>query len=332
MGLVPVVHLHASALAPGVSPVPIHYRDAGAGPPIVMLHGGWGYEVYPFERQIAALSTDHRLVIPDRTGYGGSGRLVRLEIDFHHRAAAETFAVIEALGLDRPVLWGHSDGAVIALLMGLSAPERLGGLIVEATHFFRSKPASREFFDTMMANPDALGERVTAVLAREHGEAWRDVITANGVAWRRIADERSRADEDLYGGRLATLRVPVLVIHGARDPRTEPGELEALRAALSGQIARFQVLAEGAHSPHSERATADEVTRIAQRFLSYLTRVPSVSSVPPDLPVPPAPPDPLDLPDPPTPPDPPVPSDPRDPPAPPDPPERPDPPAPPAQS
>ena len=72
-GLVPLVFLHSSALAPGVSPVRIHYRDVGAGPPIVILHGGWGYEIYPFDRQIAALSADHRLVIPDRTGYGGSG-------------------------------------------------------------------------------------------------------------------------------------------------------------------------------------------------------------------------------------------------------------------
>src|SRR6266852_3578151 len=154
----PLLQLDASALAPGVSPVRIHYRDGGAGAPIVILHGGWGYEIYPFDRQIAALSAGYRLVIPDRTGYGGSGRLARQEVDFHHRAAAETLAVIEALGLERPVLWGHSDGAVIALLMGLSAPGRLGGLVVEATHFYRSKPASRAFFDTMMANPDALGE------------------------------------------------------------------------------------------------------------------------------------------------------------------------------
>jgi pimeloyl-ACP methyl ester carboxylesterase len=261
------VDLSSSDLAPGVSPVRIHYRELGAGRPLVILHGGWGYEIYPFDRQLAALAADHRVVIPDRTGYGGSGRLVRQEVDFHHRAAGETFAVIEALGLERPVLWGHSDGAVIALLMGLAAPARLGGLIVEATHLFRSKPASREFFETMLANPDGLGPRVTEVLAAEHGPAWRDLLRMNGVAWLRIADERSPAGADLYGGRLAALRLPTLAIHGARDPRTEPGELAALRAALDG-VARFEVLPEAGHSPHSERASADDVTRAAQRFLS----------------------------------------------------------------
>jgi pimeloyl-ACP methyl ester carboxylesterase len=139
------VELASSALAPGVSPVLIHYRDAGAGRPLVILHGGWGYEIYPFDRQLQALSADHRVVIPDRTGYGRSGRLDRQEVDFHQRAAAETLHVIDALGLDRPVLWGHSDGAVIALLAGLAAPQRLAGLILEATHLLRCKPGSRAF-------------------------------------------------------------------------------------------------------------------------------------------------------------------------------------------
>jgi pimeloyl-ACP methyl ester carboxylesterase len=216
----------------------------------------------------------------DRTGYGGSGRLQRQETDFHHRAAAETLAVIDALGLERPVVWGHSDGAVIALLMGLAAPDRLSGLIVEATHFFRRKPASRAFFETMMRDPDGLGERVTAVLQREHGDGWRDLIRTNGDAWLRIATDATAPSADLYGGRLDRLRVPTLMIHGAKDPRTEPGELDAMRDALArGPAARVEVLPEGGHSPHSERASADEVTRVAKRFLADLPALPAPSAL-----------------------------------------------------
>src|SRR5207247_4257309 len=93
----------------------IYYRDAGEGPPLVFLHGGWGYEVYPFDRQIAALCPSRRVVIPDRTGYGrspstgSSSTHDRLETTFHERAAEETRALIDTLGLERPVLWGHSD-------------------------------------------------------------------------------------------------------------------------------------------------------------------------------------------------------------------------------
>lgn len=288
------IELSESPLLPGLSPVRVRYRAAGAGAPMVILHGGWGYEAYPFDRQIAALAPSRRLVIPDRSGYGASGRLRVQALDFHQRAADETFAVIEHLGLQRPVLWGHSDGAVIALLMGLAAPERLSGLIVEAAHFFRRKPASHEFFETMRDRPDAFGGTIAGALARDHGDAWRDVITANGDVWLRLGGHGG----DLYDGRLSPLPVPVLVIHGALDPRTEPGELDALRAALTvsratatefgdaapGQrvatkdvrpAVRFEILAAGRHSPHSERATADEVTRIASAFVAGLAPAPA---------------------------------------------------------
>jgi pimeloyl-ACP methyl ester carboxylesterase len=266
------VELRASALAPDVSPVRIHYREIGHGRPLLILHGGWGYQIYPFDRQIAELAGEYRCVIPDRTGYGGSGRLDRFAIDFHQGAADETLAVIAALDLDRPMLWGHSDGAVIALRVAMAAPERIGGVIAEASHFLRCKPSSRAFFDGVIADPDSVGERVASALARDHGDGWRDVIRANALAWRRLADESTSPDEDLYGGRLAAPRVPTLLIHGARDPRTEPGELEALRAALdrdlsAGAPPQIAIIGEGGHSPHSERATGDEVTRVATTFL-----------------------------------------------------------------
>jgi pimeloyl-ACP methyl ester carboxylesterase len=248
----------------------VYYRDAGAGPPIVILHGGWGYDIYPFERQIAALAPGYRVIAADRTGYGRSTRLERQATDFHRRAADETFAMIDALQLDRPIVWGHSDGAVIAFLMGLSDPDRLCGLVVEAAHFWRSKPGSREFFETMMRDPDGLGERVAGVLAREHGDGWRDLIRTTGDAWLRIAGDPLAPAPDLYGGRLGELRLPTLVIHGALDPRTEPGELDAMRAALNRRadaLRHVAVLSEGGHSPHSERATADEVTRLVESFV-----------------------------------------------------------------
>ena len=115
-----LVELPASPLAPGVSPVWIHYRDAGAGTgaPLVILHGGWGYEIYPFDRQIAALAPSHRIVIPDRTGYGGSGRLERQEIDFGSSIRLQAGAQInfgatygEIVDANAPAYWQQSESA-----------------------------------------------------------------------------------------------------------------------------------------------------------------------------------------------------------------------------
>jgi pimeloyl-ACP methyl ester carboxylesterase len=265
------VDIARSALLPDVSPVRIRYREAGEGPPIVFLHGGWGYEIYPIDRQIAALAPEHRILVPDRSGYGGSPPIATLPPDFHRRAVDETWAVVDALGLERPVLWGHSDGAIIALLLALAAPDRIAGAIVEAAHYLRRKPASHAFFESMIANPASLGAAVIRVLTRDHGDAWGRVVERHSRAWLRISDEAVSATDDFYDGHLADVQVPVLVVHGARDPRTEPGELDRLRAALPR--ARFEVMRAAGHSPHSERAAADEVTASVRTFVDGVARL-----------------------------------------------------------
>jgi pimeloyl-ACP methyl ester carboxylesterase len=206
-------------------------------------------------------------LIPDRSGYGHSTRVSgNMPLDFHCRAAAETIAFLDALGIERAVLWGHSDGAVIAAMMGLTAPERCECLILEAFHYFRRKPGSRSFFERFAAHPEDLGEETKKLLAEDHGESgWPTVLRRNCAAWFRLADEAQRADEDLYGGRLDELSVRTLFLHGALDPRTEPGEMECVRSALPQAPMKF--VANGKHSPHSEAAAFAESNLIVRGFL-----------------------------------------------------------------
>jgi Predicted hydrolases or acyltransferases (alpha/beta hydrolase superfamily) len=264
---VPLISINESPLIPGVTPVEIHYREFGNGMPLIFLHGGWGYEVYPFDSQIEAFGEDFRILIPDRSGYGRSMRIGPMPVDFHRRAAVEMASFLDALNIERAILWGHSDGAVIATIMGLRSPERFPGIILEAFHFYRAKPGSHEFFETMAHNPDMLGERVCEALARDHGEDYfRDLIINNGRAWLRIAEESKDAKQDLYDGRLGELSVPTLFIHGSADPRTEPGELDAVRQQFKS--AQMHVIEGGGHSPHSQKSAASECNRVAQDFLS----------------------------------------------------------------
>ncbi len=245
--------------------VRLHYREAGSGVPLLFMHGGWGYEIYPFDKPIGAFADDYRILIPDRSGYGQSERLDTMDMDFHRRAAHEMIGFLDALGIDRAFLWGHSDGSVIAIWMALMQPERFHGLILEAFHYYRVKPGSRGFFETMMNDPQLLGERVVDILSQEHGEDyWLKLIEMNGIAWLKLADQAEHPKQDLYDGRLAELKTKALFIHGKLDPRTEPDELSAVQQQLPHTPIRL--IEEGKHSPHSERAAADESIRLAGEF------------------------------------------------------------------
>jgi len=57
-----------------------------------------------------------------------------MPMDFHQRAAQETLAFLDALGIERAAFWGHSDGAVIGAMLGMRAAERCESLILEAFH------------------------------------------------------------------------------------------------------------------------------------------------------------------------------------------------------
>ena len=255
----------ATPLLPG-APIEQHYREAGQGDPLLVLHGGWGYAFYPFDAQIAELGGELRFLMPDRTGYGRSPRLTELPPRFHEAAAIEAEAFLDALGIERCAIWGHSDGAVIAAIAALRRPDRYRAIILEALHVDREKPRSRAFFTMMAGDPDGFGPRVTERLAADHGaDHWRTVLGFGGRAWLAIAAGAASPGADFFGGRLGELRVPALVLHGADDPRTEPGELERVRCEVPA--ATIHVIPAGGHSPHSERGTAAAATAAAAGFL-----------------------------------------------------------------
>lgn len=244
----------------------LHFREYGRGFPLLFLHGGWGYEIYPLDPQIEQLGKRFRIIVPDRSGYGKSGRVIEIPRGFHRRAAAEMRAFLDALGIAKCMLWGHSDGAVISIIMGIAELERFPRIIAEAIHLDRCKPRSRGFFETQAANPMKFGPKVAQVLAREHGEDyWQELLRIHGAAWLDILDNCQDPAQDLYDNRISELKAPLLVLHGSEDPRTEPGELESFSSAVPHTT--IQVIKGAGHSPHSEREFSEESTRVVDAFL-----------------------------------------------------------------
>src|SRR5579863_4505167 len=118
----------------------IEYRlvqqTVAVGADLVMLHEGLGsvslWRDFP-ER--LAQATGCRTLVYSRHGYGHSSPLDEPRgVDYMHEEARRLPNVLEQLGIRRPVLFGHSDGASIALIHAASAGAEAAGVIAMAPH------------------------------------------------------------------------------------------------------------------------------------------------------------------------------------------------------
>jgi pimeloyl-ACP methyl ester carboxylesterase len=109
----------------------IHYVDEGSGPPIVLIHGLAG-QMHIFTHSLVdKLKDDYRVIVIDRPGSGYSTRPPRASAAINGQA--DTIArFIAALGLERPLVAGHSLGGAIALSLALNHPDEVGGLALLA--------------------------------------------------------------------------------------------------------------------------------------------------------------------------------------------------------
>ena len=114
----------------------IHYVDRGQGRPIVFVHGLGGTQFHFTKSLFDLLDKDFRLIAFDRPGSGFSTRRGDTPASTSEQAAFVA-RFIDRLGLDRPLLVGHSLGGAIALATALDFPDKLSGLalISPLTHY-----------------------------------------------------------------------------------------------------------------------------------------------------------------------------------------------------
>ena len=125
-----------------VSGARIHYLDKGSGPPIVIIHG-LGGQIGNFTYALLERLTDEfRVILMDRPGSGYSRRAPGATGRITEQAAIVA-EFIRTLGLQRPLLVGHSLGGAIALGVALDHPEAIKGLalIAPLTHVPKHVPA-----------------------------------------------------------------------------------------------------------------------------------------------------------------------------------------------
>ncbi|WP_082504184.1 alpha/beta hydrolase [Methylobacterium sp. Leaf117] len=107
------------------------YAETGAGPPVVVIHGTLMSLEDMWLGPVPMLAGQFRVIAVDRPGHGFSRRSG--PADAHSwRQAALIRDGIAALGLERPVIVGHSFGAAVALAYGLQFPDTIAGVVALA--------------------------------------------------------------------------------------------------------------------------------------------------------------------------------------------------------
>ena len=248
--------------------VRIFYREAGAGPPVVLLHGGlatggimWSDDV------VVELARRHRVLIPDARGHGrtddpaGSLR--------YDGMADDVAAFCEAVGAERPVIVGYSDGAQIALEVGLRHPGLatalvLGGVVTRPSDDYLGMVRGLGFpapgtVDLAQVERAMGGFYPTLRTAHEHARddaAFVAFLERISALWHGVP---SYTDAQLAG-----IGTPSLVIAGDRDHPALDESLRLYGLLPRGELAVIPNTDHGAaESPLFWNAVADFLARHA---------------------------------------------------------------------
>lgn len=215
-------------------------------PSLVFLHEGLGSVAMwrGFPARVAEVTGCPALVY-SRYGYGGSDVLAEpFAVDYMHREAREALPELLAkLGVERPILVGHSDGASIALIYAGTYPDGLRGLVALAPHVFVEDVSVRSIREAKVAFETT---DMPQKLARYHADARRTFYGWNDI-W--LAPDFRRWNIEEY---LPPIRCPVLAVQGVDDEYGTMAQIEAVAAQVAGPCELVKIEACG-HRLHRDQ-------------------------------------------------------------------------------
>jgi 3-oxoadipate enol-lactonase len=249
-----------------------HVTDTGGdGPPVVFSHG-FLMDHRMFAPQVAELGDVYRCITWDARGFGAT------EFDgapfTYWDSAADVFAILDVLGIERAVLAGMSQGGYVSLRAALLHPDRVRALVLIDTQAPPESPDKVAEYRQMIDTWSSMGylEELASVVAgliigqpeleQQWKTIWRDWDPA-----RLVAAGSALLDRDDITDRLEELAMPVLGVHGTEDQAIPVARAHEICAAVGD--CRGVVEVPGA--AHAANLTHPDVVNPAMRtFLEGL--------------------------------------------------------------
>lgn len=201
----------------------LHYVDTGEGPPIVLIHG-LGGQLRNFTYALTQRLPGRRLIAIDRPRSGYSTVRAGVEPGLADQARLIAQAIAK-LGLERPLVVGHSLGGAVALALALDHPEAVGALALIAPLTQPQDEVPPVFRGLVAGGESKLGRAIVAnLLAVPLGAA-----TGKATEAAVFAPETAPADFATRGGGVLALR-PGNVYAAMYDIRAARDEIAAMVA------------------------------------------------------------------------------------------------------
>ncbi len=255
----------------------IYYEEAGSGRPVVMIHGGL-LDATMWDDQFMEFAKHYRVVRYDARGHGRS--ICEPDTFSHHE---DLHAIVEKLGLEKPVVMGLSMGGYTAIDFALEYPDLPAALVLVSPGLTGYEFRSPEFIEFSKRIGAAVQNDDVEEIVEAFQTAWTDgprrtpeqidpvirqkvheMILKNVQGW----EERSIEYRPLPLAieRLDSLRVPVLALVGDLDM---PGILEIVQLIESEAPDAQTVIVPGvAHLINMEKP--EEFDRIVMQFIDAL--------------------------------------------------------------
>lgn len=223
-----------------INGVTVSYSDTGGdGEPVVFSHG-YLMDSTMFDRQVAALVPEYRVITWDQRGFGGSRATG--EFSFWD-SAADLLGLLDHLGIERAVLAGMSQGGFAGLRAALLAPDRVRALVLIDSQAGQEDPAVAPAYEQLDQiwqdqGPAPVQDVVAAIIL---GPPDGPVDYAPWFAKWATADRaelhlsfRCLMDRDDVTGRLGEISCPALIVHGSADAAIPVAKAEAVQTGLGG--------------------------------------------------------------------------------------------------
>lgn len=135
-----------------VNGVSLFYAAEGAGKPVILLHGNGGShnDLETTQRELA--QAGYMVYALDSRGQGANARLD----EYHYKdMASDVYEFIKLKGLQKPAVFGFSDGGIIALQLEVMYPGTLGAIVTGGANIFVEGALIPEFAESFLAQPSA---------------------------------------------------------------------------------------------------------------------------------------------------------------------------------